>query len=85
MSLLSPLNILEGFFTIRLDTLHCKVGNAGTVLNGDVVLLEFSPSVKVTELDPLVDTDRDGASAMSSPSERAMALISSSCSPSLSL
>ena len=38
----------------------------------------------VPELDPLVDTDGDEASEMFSPSDRAMALISSSCSPSLS-
>ena len=38
----------------------------------------------VPELDPLVDTDGDAASEMFSPSDRAMALISSSCSPSLS-
>ena len=38
----------------------------------------------VPELDPLVDTDGEKASEMFSPSDRAMALISSSCSPSLS-
>ena len=38
----------------------------------------------VPELDPLVDTDGDEASEMFSPSDRAMALISSSCPPSLS-
>ena len=32
----SPLNILEGFFIIRLDTLHGEFVNAGTVLKGDV-------------------------------------------------
>ena len=38
----------------------------------------------VPELDPLVDTDGDAASDMFSSSDRAMAFISSSCSPSLS-
>ena len=38
----------------------------------------------VPELDPLVDSDVDAVSEMFSPSDRAMALISSSCSPSLS-
>ena len=38
----------------------------------------------VPELDPLVDTDGDAASETFSPSDRAMALISSSSSPSLS-
>ena len=38
----------------------------------------------VPELDLLVDTDGDAASDMFSPSDRALTLISSSCSPSLS-
>ena len=38
----------------------------------------------VPELDPLVDTDEDASSLMFSPSDRAMALINSSCSPSMS-
>ena len=38
----------------------------------------------VPELDPLVDTDGDEASEIFSPSDRAMALISSFCSLSVS-
>ena len=76
----SPLNILEGFFIISLDTLHGEFVNAGTVLKGDVLISEFLASVKVSELDSLVNTDEDRASAMSSP----VALISSSGLPLLS-
>ena len=44
--LFSPLNILEGFFIIRLDTLHGEVIKAGAVVNGDVFISEFLASVK---------------------------------------